>query len=114
MRTTTERASSPSLTSQKTSYSTSQVVTERSTESSLTTEGALPTESTAGDVTPIEPTSHSVGSREPNKNGNKLSGEKDEEDSMMVAIVAGVAAVICVAVVLLSVWLIISWRRKHR
>lgn len=75
---------------------------------------ALQTQSTIGDVTTLEPTYRSVGSKEPNKDQNKLSGEKDGEDNMMVAIVGGVAAVICVAIVLLCVWLIISQRRKHR
>ena len=67
-----------------------------------------------GDVTTIEPTYCSVGSKEPNKDRNKSCGKKEEEDSMMVAIVASVAAVICVALILLCVWLVISQRRKHR
>jgi len=70
------------------------------------------TESTVGDATTVEPTSGSLRSKEPNKERNK--GMKEEEDKMMIAIVGGVAAVICVALIALCVWLIISQRRKHR
>lgn len=72
----------------------------------------MQTESTVGDGTTVEPTSSSLGRKEPNKDRNKSDEEK--EDSMMIAIVAGVVAVICVALVLLCVWLIINQRRKHR
>lgn len=109
----TKTTNSPLPTSQKTSHTTSHATTESSTESPYTTE-VLPTESTRADMTTIEPTYRSVESKEPNKDQNKLSSEKDEDDSMMVAIVAGVAAVICVAIVLLCIWLIITQRRKHR
>ena len=99
--------------SQKTSRVTSHIVTESSTGSSYSTK-ALPTEYSTGYVTTVEPTYRSVGSKEPNKDRNKLSGEKEEDDSTMVAIVAGISAVVCLAVVLLCMWLIISQRRKHR
>ena len=65
----------------------------------------------------VEPTDYNPGSREPNKGENNVSGkeeEKDGDDSMMIAIIAGVAAVICVAIVLLCVWLILSQRKKNR
>ena len=98
--------------SQKTSSSTSPVLTESSSESAAATTEVTQTESNVGDATTAEPTSSGLGSKERNKDRNK--SEKEEEDSMRIAIVPGVAAVICVALVLLCVWLIISQRRKHR
>lgn len=102
----------PSAISQKTSSSTSVVLTESSTESEAATTEVSQTESTVGDATTVEPTSSGLERKEANKDRNK--SEKEKEDSMMIAIVAGVAAVICVALILLCVWLIISQRRKHR
>ena len=63
-------------------------------------------------MTTVQRTSSSLRSKEPKKDRN--TSEKGEEDSMMIAIIAGVAAVISVALILLCVWLIISQRRKHR
>lgn len=109
---TTQANNWPSPISQKTSSTTSVVLTESSTESAAATTEVMQTESTVGDGTTVEPTSSSLGRKEPNKDRNK--SEEEKEDGMMIAIVAGVVAVICVALSLLCVWLIISQRRKHR
>jgi len=109
---TTQATNRPSPVSQKTSSSTSHVPTDSSTDSVTASTELSQTESTVGGVTNVEPTSNSLGSKEPKKDRRK--SEKDKEDSMMIAIIAGVAAVISVALIVLCVWLIISQRRKHR
>ena len=53
------------------------------------------------------------GTREPKKEGNKLSNKQEIDDGTMIAIIAGVAVVICVAVILLCMWLVCQ-RRKNR
>ena len=84
------------------------------TESSAITQ-PVQTEPTTGHVTTIKPTDDNPGgTREPNKGGNKLSNKQEIDDGTVIAIVAGVAAVICVAVILLCMWLIICQRRKNR
>ena len=105
---TTESTKSTIITAENTSTTESQVITDHPFET-------LPTESTAGDFATLEPTHHSSGNKEPENNENKFSAQKqDKLEDMMIFIVIGVAAVICISVGLLCTWLIISQRRKHR
>ncbi|RMX45450.1 hypothetical protein pdam_00016069 [Pocillopora damicornis] len=105
---TTENTKSTIIMADNTSTTESQVLTDHPSET-------LPTESTAGDFATLEPTHHSSGNKEPENNENKFSAQKqDKLEDMMIFIVIGVAAVICISVGLLCTWLIISQRRKHR
>ena len=90
-------------------------VTNSSTESQATaTPASLQTELVTEEVWTTEATGYEPGSKEPTKGENKFSSEKEKDNSTMTVIIAGVAAVICLAIVLLCIWLIVSQRRKNQ
>ena len=66
------------------------------------------------EVWTTEATGYKPGSKERNKGENKFSSKKEKDNSTMIAITAGVVAVICLAIALLCIWLIVSQRRKNR
>lgn len=76
------------------------------------------TESTVRAMSHTEPLSIEITTAEPTYNtgrGDNLSGtEEREHDTLMIALIAGGAAVICMAVIFLCIWLIVSRRRKNR